>query len=102
MKTFSFLSYQTEWDLFLLKIFWGDTNDWFTCALKACPNNSTSCFAYCSERPVSVAYNTVAFTRRESARPNNFDVNFTALLSNKNSKEKKNRNTNTNTYLRFN
>lgn len=56
--------------LFLIKL---------TCALKACPKSSTSCLAYCSDFPVSVAYKTVAFIRRESARPNNLDVNLTAL-----------------------
>lgn len=56
----------------------------YTCALNACPNSSQSCLAYCSDFPVSVAYKTVAFILRESARPNNLDVNFTALLNNNN------------------
>lgn len=59
-------------------------NSIYTCALNACPNSSQSCLAYCSDFPVSVAYNTVAFILRESARPNNLDVNFTALLNNNN------------------
>jgi len=55
-------------------------NFWInTCALNACPNISPSFFAYISDRPVSVAYKTVALMRRESARPNSFDVNLTAL-----------------------
>lgn len=50
-----------------------------TCELKACPKMSPSFLAYISDLPVSVAYNTVALIRRDSARPNSLDVNFTAL-----------------------
>jgi hypothetical protein len=50
-----------------------------TCELKACPKISSSFLAYISDLPVSVAYSTVALIRRESARPNSLDVNFTAL-----------------------
>lgn len=55
-----------------------------TCALNACPRSSQSCFAYCSDLPVSVAYRTVAFMRFDKARPNSFDVNFTALQRSEN------------------
>jgi hypothetical protein len=57
-----------------------------TCELKACPKSSPSFLAYISDLPVSVAYNTVALIRRDNARPNSLDVNFTAL-NGKNTKQ---------------
>lgn len=45
----------------------------------AWPNISLSFLANCSDFPVSVAYKIVALILLESALPNNFDVNFTAL-----------------------
>jgi hypothetical protein len=56
--------------------FWNVRPTW---ELKACPKISSSFLAYISDLPVSVAYSTVALIRRDSARPNSFDVNFTAL-----------------------
>lgn len=51
---------------------------------KACANISPNFFAYISDRPVSVAYSIVAFILRDNACPNNFDVNFTALIKKEN------------------
>lgn len=47
---------------------------------KARANISPNFFAYISDRPVSVAYSMVALILRDSACPNSFDVNFTALM----------------------
>ena len=50
-----------------------------TLTLNACENMWPNLFASCSDFPVSVAYNMVAFMRLDNAFPNKLDVNLTAF-----------------------